>query len=85
MINLQNDILTEVNMWKTIITFILNFILLTVSTAFTPSQADVPGNGPPLSLTLILLGFCCIILLIIGVIVLGVVVRKQNQKDDGDG
>lgn len=41
---------------------------------------DDPVNRPPLWLTLTLLGFCCLFLLIIGVIVLGFVVRTQNKK-----
>jgi hypothetical protein len=42
---------------------------------------DVPENlGPPIALTLFLLAFCCVFLLIIGVIVLTIIVRKQNQK-----
>ncbi len=42
---------------------------------------DVPEKlGPPIALTLFLLGFCCVFLLIIGVIVLGIVIRRQNQK-----
>ena len=43
-------------------------------------QPSSPANGPPLSLTLILLGFCCLMLMIVGVIVLGVFVRRQNSK-----
>jgi hypothetical protein len=50
--------------------------LLTISTAFLPTQ----GNTPPLSLTLALLGFCCVFSLIIGVIVLGFVMRRGNQE-----
>ncbi|HET9910532.1 MAG TPA: peptidase MA family metallohydrolase [Anaerolineales bacterium] len=42
---------------------------------------ETPGRtGPPLALTLILLGMCCIFLVLIGVIVLGFVVRNQNRK-----
>lgn len=37
-------------------------------------------NGPPLWLTLTLLGMCCVFLLLLGVIVLGFVVRGQNRK-----
>jgi len=35
-------------------------------------------TGPPLSLTLILLGWCCVFLLLFGMIILGVVVRRGN-------
>jgi len=50
-------------------------------TTGTPSAP----NRPPLWLTLALLGFCCIFILIIGVIVLGVVVRNQNMKRGKNG
>lgn len=46
-----------------------------------PTPTEVPTRmAPPLWLTLTLLGFCCVFLLIIGVIVLGFVVRNQNIK-----
>ena len=38
-----------------------------------------PGR-PPLALTLILLGMCCIFLILIGVVVLGFIIRAQNRK-----
>lgn len=44
------------------------------------SETPATGFGPPLALTLILLVFCCLTLLVIGVVVLGFVVRSQNQK-----
>jgi ABC-type transport system involved in multi-copper enzyme maturation permease subunit len=68
-------------MRKTILALIPSLILLTVSTAFVPAQS----NTPPLSLTLILLGFCCLTLLVIGVIALGLFVRNQNQKEKKEG
>ncbi len=43
-------------------------------------EADRP-SGPPLSLTLSLLGFCCMIGLIFGVLILGFVVRSGNYRD----
>jgi len=48
----------------------------------TPSVNDipVPRTAPPPWLTLTLLGFCCLFLLVIGVVVLGFVVRAQNNK-----
>jgi hypothetical protein len=45
-----------------------------------PTQEPTYTGAPPLWLTLTLLGFCCLFLLIIGVIVLGFVVRTQNKK-----
>jgi hypothetical protein len=46
----------------------------------TGSTPDTPiRTGPPLSLTLTLLGFCCIFLLLIGMIILGVAVRRGNK------
>jgi hypothetical protein len=58
--------------------------------AVTPTPYAVPtsslddtsplSSGPPLSLTIALLGFCCLLLLIFGVIILGFVVRSQNMK-----
>lgn len=49
------------------------------SSASQPTQ-PVSASGPPISLTLILLGFCCLTLLIVTVIALGFIVRAQNQK-----
>lgn len=46
----------------------------------TPSTETTTRTGPPLWLTLTLLGFCCVFGLIIGMIVLGIVVRNQNSK-----
>ncbi|NJC95039.1 MAG: hypothetical protein C3F07_06170 [Anaerolineales bacterium] len=47
-----------------------------------PSTTGTPTtqNRPPLALTLALLGTCCILLLLIGVIALGIFVRAQNRK-----
>ena len=53
-------------------------------TALPTSSFESPiaptRTAPPLWLTASLLGFCCIFLLLIGVIVLGIVVRGRNQK-----
>jgi hypothetical protein len=39
-----------------------------------------PGRtGPPLSLTLLLLTVCCFLILILGVLILGLVLRNQNK------
>jgi len=53
---------------------------LTTPTPAQPPTQPSPG-GPPLSLTLSMLCFCFMLLLIIGVFVVGVVVRNQNSKD----
>jgi len=45
-----------------------------------PTPEQPARSGPPLSLTLILLGFCCLFLLLIGIVVLGFIVRRGNQK-----
>ncbi len=59
----------------------------TQASASTPTPSipiDQPANpgGPPLSLTISLLCFCLALLLIIGVFVLGVVVRRKGSADD---
>jgi hypothetical protein len=58
--------------------------------AVTPTPYAIPTStindsgggtsGPPLWLTLSLLGICCVLILIIGVFVIGIVVRSQNIK-----
>jgi hypothetical protein len=56
------------------------FILLT-----SPSNiigTAIPTETPPLSLTLGLLGLCCIMLLLVGIVVLGFFVRAGNRKPD---
>jgi hypothetical protein len=50
----------------------------------TPEASSTPG-GPPLWLSLFLLGFCCVFLIIIGVIALGIFVRRQNYKAGKNG
>ena len=54
----------------------------------TPTPAQPPAqpspDGPPLSLTISMLCFCFMLLLIIGVFILGVVVRNQDRKDHVD-
>lgn len=44
-----------------------------------------PRGGPPLWLTLTLLAFCCLILLVLGVVVLGLIVRSQNKRGGRNG
>jgi hypothetical protein len=52
------------------------------TSSFATQSTEAPIRGrPPLSLTLILLGLCCIFLILIGVLILGFVVRNQNLKD----
>ncbi|RPI90614.1 MAG: hypothetical protein EHM40_17910 [Chloroflexi bacterium] len=54
----------------------------TSSVAEQPTATATPAddNGPFIALTLILVGLCCVFLILIGVIVLGLVVRNQNRK-----
>ena len=53
------------------------------SSSSLPTESAPTTSGPPITLTLILLGFCCLLILIIGVVVIGFVVRNQNQKKGG--
>jgi hypothetical protein len=58
------------------------------TSSLSEPSTDVGGGsrtGPPLWLTLVLLGFCCLLLLVVGVIVLGFVVRSQNRKGGNNG
>jgi len=48
-----------------------------------PTPEAPTRTAPPTSLTLILLAFCCLFLLVIGVIVLGFIVRRGNQNAGG--
>lgn len=45
-----------------------------------PTPETATRTAPPLWLTVALLGFCCIFLFLIGVVVLGFVVRNQNHQ-----
>jgi len=46
-----------------------------------PSTTETPTRGkPPLTLTLILLGMCCIFIILIGIVILGFIVRRGNNK-----
>ncbi len=52
------------------------------TSSFTPQAAETPVRGnPPLSLTLILVALCCGFLLLIGMFILGFIVRNQNMKE----
>ncbi|MCC6498657.1 MAG: hypothetical protein IT313_00170 [Anaerolineales bacterium] len=55
----------------------------TSSSNSQPTPQPTQQNRPPLSLTLALLCFCLIFLLIIGVVILGFIVRRGNQKSGG--
>lgn len=46
-----------------------------------PPTQEIAPSGPPLSLTLSLLFFCAVFGLLIGVFVLGVIVRRPGNKD----
>ena len=59
--------------------------------AVTPTPFEIPTsssaggrNGPPLSLTISLACFCTVLLLIVGVFVLGVIVRREGVNSGGD-
>jgi hypothetical protein len=52
------------------------------TSSFAGQPTDTPApTGPPLTLTLILLGLCCAFLILVGVVILGFVVRNQNHKE----
>lgn len=58
----------------------------TSSSSGFPTETPSPfRSGPPMALTIMLLAFCCLILLVIGVVVLGFVVRNQNKKGGING
>ena len=52
----------------------------TSSLSEQPTTQPGTGGGPPLGLTLLLVGLCCAFLVLIGVIVLGLIIRRQNRK-----
>lgn len=49
-----------------------------------PTAEAPQPSGPPLWLTLSLLGMCCVFLLLIGVVVLGLIARRGNQQQGGN-
>ncbi|HET6594957.1 MAG TPA: peptidase MA family metallohydrolase [Anaerolineales bacterium] len=51
----------------------------TSSSGAEPTSTPV-RTGPPLALTMILLGMCCAFLVLVGVVVLGFIVRRQNHE-----
>ena len=53
----------------------------TSSSSGQPAETAPPQRaGPPLALTLVLFGLCCILLVLVGMVVLGFVVRNQNRQ-----
>lgn len=52
----------------------------TSSYAEPTDESPLTQNGPPIALTLALLGFCCVFLILIGVIVLGIFLRAKNPN-----
>jgi hypothetical protein len=53
------------------------------TSSFTPSAPT--SNGPFIALTVALVCICLVILLIFGVVILGVILRSQNQKAGKNG
>lgn len=79
-------------------TFVPTYVPVSgIPQAVTPTPQIIPTSsfgdpanptertGPPLLLTISLLCFCLLFLLIIGVIVLGFIVRRGNYKNQGGG
>jgi hypothetical protein len=50
------------------------------TSSFTNAEPATTSNGPFIALTVALVCICLVILLIFGVVVLGLIVRAQNQK-----
>lgn len=55
-----------------------------IPTSSSGDEITSTSGGPPLTLTLTLLGFCCLFLLLIGVFILGIFVRRDNRKGGKD-
>jgi len=53
------------------------------TSSFGEQPTEEPGGTgrPPLWLTAFLAGICCLMILLIGIIVLGFVVRRGNRKE----
>lgn len=60
-------------------------IIPTSSFGEQPTETPAPRSTPPIALTLALLGFCCIFLLIIGMVAFGFFIRAQNMKAGKNG
>jgi hypothetical protein len=51
------------------------------TSSFGSQPAEAPArSGPPLTLTMILLALCCVFFVLIGVVVLGFVLRNQSRQ-----
>ncbi len=59
------------------------FVAPTSSIVTGTPTASSTNSGPPLSLTLFLLSLCCVLALLIGIIILGVIVGAQNHRKGG--
>jgi hypothetical protein len=59
------------------------FVIPTSST--TEGGESSPSSGPPRTLTLALLGVCCLLLIVIGVLALGLIVYAQKRKGAKNG
>jgi len=55
------------------------------TSSFGQPTATPARRGPPIGLTLILLAMCCVFLVLIGIVILGFVVRSQNRKAGNNG
>jgi hypothetical protein len=56
------------------------------TSSFSAQPTQTPARtGPPLALTMILLAMCCVFMVLIGIVVLGFVVRSQNRKGGKNG
>ncbi len=52
-----------------------------IPTSSSSGQTPLPQRqGPPLAMSLILLGICCTLILLAGIVIVGFFVRRQNQK-----
>jgi hypothetical protein len=57
----------------------------TSSSGGQPTQSPASQTRrPPLALSFILLGLCCVLILLAGIVVIGLIVRYQNQKRGSD-
>jgi len=61
------------------------FMVPTSSATDGSPLAPTVSNGPPIALTLIILGFCCVFGLLIGVMALGVFLASQKRKGAKNG
>ena len=48
------------------------------------SETESAKGRPPLSLTLALLGMCCVFILLIGIVILGFIIRRGNKQGGND-